>query len=292
MVQAGDMCFEVEVAGDQSSDKLALLLHGFPECAYSWRHQITLLAGMVYKVWAPNQRGYGNTTRPLGIGHYRLNQLVDDVCALIDASGCTSTTLIGHDWGAAVAWMVAIGQVRPLDRLIVMNVPHPTLFVRHVRRWRQLKRSWYILFFQLPWLPELLLRRNGATAVGEAFRGMAIDKSMFPDEVLDVYRRQALEPGALTAMINWYRALRYGARRQLRELDAPPTVETPTLMIWGEHDTALGKELTYGTDELVSDLTVHYLPDVSHWVQQEAPEVVNKILESWLLGASEAAQTA
>jgi pimeloyl-ACP methyl ester carboxylesterase len=153
-IEAGEMRFEVHTCGDPNSSKLALFLHGFPEHAYSWRHQLPLLARMGYKVWAPNQRGYGNTTRPKGMKAYRIEHLVEDVGALIDASGCREITLLGHDWGGAVAWFAAIKKIRPLDRLVVMNIPHPGIFREAMKHNRtQQKRSLYILFFQLPWLP-------------------------------------------------------------------------------------------------------------------------------------------
>jgi pimeloyl-ACP methyl ester carboxylesterase len=166
----------------------------------------------------------------------------------------------------------------PLDGLIIMNVPHPKVFRDAMRRpSRQWLRSWYTLFFQLPWLPEALLRANNARAIAEAFSGMAIDKSRFPAAVTDHYRANAMVPGALTAMINYYRA-------NIRAIEAEPApmIDTPTLMIWGEEDAALGIELTEGYDALVRDFTLHRLPGVSHWVQQEAPEAVNAILKEWL----------
>lgn len=288
-VDTGAVRFEVDACGDPASERLALLLHGFPESSFSWRHQLPLLARLGYLAWAPNQRGYGRTTRFAGADNYRLELLVDDVGRLIDASGRRSVTLIGHDWGGIVAWMSALTAVRPLERLVVMNLPHPTCFRRNGRTWAQFRRSWYILFFQFPWLPEKLLGARGARAIREAFRGMAVDKSRFPDDVLDVYARQALEPGALTAMVNWYRAMPRMDPALQRLIENPPILEVPTLMLWGEHDTALGKELTYGTEKLVRDFTLHYLPDVSHWVQQEAPERVNALLEEWLLRPAETA---
>ena len=149
---------------------------------------------------------------------------------------------------------------------------------------RQLGRSWYVFFFQIPWLPEWVLRRNGAEAVGRAFSELAIDKSRFPAEVLKVYRDAALLPGAAKAMVDYYRALlRGGGGRRQRKLGYP-AIETPTLVIWGEEDPALGIELTHATGEFVKDLTLRTLPGVSHWVQQEAPEVVNSMLEAWLTG--------
>ena len=165
-----------------------------------------------------------------------------------------------------------------------MNVPHPAVMERVMRTPRQLLRSWYVLFFQIPGLPELLLGARHARAIGDAFRNMAVDKSRFPDEVLQVYRDNAAAPGALTAMINYYRALVRGGGADRQRRLGYPVIDMPTLMIWGEDDVALGKETTYGTDAYVRDLTLRYLPNVSHWVQQEAPEIVNAMLEAWLTG--------
>ena len=277
-IEANGLRFEVDMCG--KGRKLALCLHGFPELAYSWRYQLPLLAELGYCAWAPNLRGYGNSSRPETVANYAMPHLTADVAGLIDAAQADSVVLIGHDWGGAIAWDFALRGIRPLDRLVVMNLPHPTLFARGVRRWPQLRRSWYMLFFQLPWLPERLLGHRGAQAVGRAFRHMAIDKSRFTDRDLEMFRANAQIPGALTAMLNYYRALlRYPAFP-----DPAPILETPTLLIWGEEDTALGKELTYGTEALVSDFTLRYLPNVSHWVQQEAPEKVNAIMRAWISG--------
>ena len=207
-VRAGDLDFEVAEAG--SGDHLALCLHGFPELAWSWRHQVPLLVAMGYRVWAPNLRGYGASARPRGLAHYRIDVLTDDIAALIDASGAAKVTLIAHDWGGALAWQAAIRRVRPIARLVVMNMPHPVGLRRALRRWPQRRRSWYMAFFQLPWLPERVLARNDAAWIRRAFRDMAVDRGRFPDAVLDVYARAALQPGALTAMLDWYRAMRLG----------------------------------------------------------------------------------
>ena len=281
-IEAGGLRFEVATAGDPASPKLALLLHGFPECAFSWREQMTFLAERGYRVWAPNQRGYGNSPMPRGVKSYAVDALVNDVANLIDASGAKRVHLAGHDWGAVVAWEFAMRRARPIERLAIFNVPHPAIFREQLRTNPvQRRRSLYVAFFQLPWLPELLLRRKNGALIDEAFRGMAVDKARFPDDVLAVYRANALRPGGATAMINWYRA----AGRRFGDANAPaPVIEVPTLMVWGEEDTALGKELTLGTDRYVKDLTLRYLPRVSHWVQQEAPERVNEIWGAWLDG--------
>jgi pimeloyl-ACP methyl ester carboxylesterase len=281
-ITANHIDFNVAVAG--SAERLALCLHGFPETSFSWRHQMPLLASLGYRVWAPDLRGYGRSSRPLGVESYGLETLEEDVAALIEASGAREVVLIGHDWGALIAWHYAMFGRVPVSKLIIMNVPHPALAQKGLRTRRQLAKSWYIFFFQLPSIPEWLLGRNDCAAIAQAFRGMAVDKTRFPDEVLRVYQDAAAQPGALTAMLNYYRALIRGLRRTRRR--GTPKIGMPTLMIWGEVDTALGKELTFGTDEYVSDLTLRYLPNVSHWVQQEAPEMVNAMVEAWLLGKS------
>lgn len=279
------MRFEVDMCGE--GEKLALFLHGFPESKFSWRAQLPLLAELGYTAWAPNLRGYGATSRPEGIAAYSMTNLLADVAGLIDAArarGVTGpVTLISHDWGGAIGWAFALLAPRPLERFIVMNLPHPSLFLKGIRTWAQFKKSWYVFFFQLPWLPEKLFTMRRAQVVADAFYKMAINKDRFPPAVLDEYRNNALIPGAMTAMINYYRA---AMRARPAELDfsLPPILDTPTLMLWGEEDAALGKELTYGTDKLVTNFTIRYLPQVSHWVQQEAPEAVNAMIKAWIEG--------
>lgn len=280
-VHANGLSFEVDQCGD--GDKLALCLHGFPECSFSWRHQLPLLARLGCTAWAPNLRGYGRSSRPTRVADYAMPHILADIAGLIDAAGKRSTLLIGHDWGGGIGWMFLLEDARPIERFIVLNAPHPVLFFPRMLGWPQILRSWYIFLFQLPFLPEWLFTMFRAKAVGDAFRNMAVDKRRFPDEVLAVYRKHALRPGGMTAMLNYYRAAfrRWPTRAQMTRLER--ILDVPTLMIWGERDSALGKELTYGTERLVRDFTLHYLPDVSHWVQQEAPERVNALIEAWLM---------
>ncbi len=274
--------FDFAVDEDGKGDHLALCLHGFPESRFSWRHQLPVLAKMGYRAWAPDLRGYGETEpKPKGVPAYLIDRLMEDVGALIDASGAKKVTLIGHDWGAGLAWTFAANTVRPLERLVIMNVPHPGVMMAQMRKgnWAQVRRSWYMFFFQLPGLPERMMTAQDGRAIRRAFYDMAVDKTHFTPDVLDRYARDAQRPGAMTAMINWYRAaLRIGGK-----LRGPwPVIETPTLIVWGEEDAALGVELLDGTEEMVSDLTIRRLPGVSHWVQQEAPDQVNAILREWL----------
>ncbi len=281
VVTANRIDFEVAEAG--SGDRLALLLHGFPELNHSWRFQIPLLVERGWRVWAPNLRGYGATSKPEGVRAYALDHLTQDVAALIDAAkaegGAQEVMLVAHDWGAIIAWNFAILKLRPLTRLIIMNVPHPLVGLRELRKWRQFWKSWYIFFFQIPRLPEWGLLRNGGEMIKRAFSEMAVDKSRFPEDVQAVYAKAAQRPGALTAMINYYRAL----LRYRNVIDTGTgRVDVPTLMIWGEEDRALNIHCTQGTEQWVSDLTLHRLPGVSHWVQQEAPEAVNRLMAEWL----------
>lgn len=281
-IGANGLTFETLVAG-QGNPKFALLLHGFPESSLSWRFQIPFLVALGYEVWAPNLRGYGASSRPVGINNYRLPHLIADVAGLIDmgANG-RRVTLLAHDWGAIIAWAFAADNVRSLEKLVIMNVPHPARMGEGLQTWAQRKKSWYIYFFQLPWLPEALLGANEAAAVGRAFYDMAIDKTNFTPDILAAYRANASLPGALTAMISYYRATIRGTDfARYRRGDVKP-ITTPTLMIWGEADTALGVELTDNYEGLVTDMKLVRLPNVSHWVQQEAPNEVNAILGDWL----------
>ncbi|NMW31619.1 alpha/beta fold hydrolase [Altererythrobacter sp. RZ02] len=278
-VEAGGNRYEVAMAG--AGDRLALCLHGFPELHYSWRHQMPMLAEMGYRVWAPNMRGYGESHRPVGTEHYGLNRLAQDVADVIDASGAKDVTLIAHDWGAIVAWHFAIKKLRPLTKLIILNVPHPKCGQREIKKWRQLKKSWYIFFFQIPWLPEKLLARGKGRAIQMAFRGNAVNTELFDDQALEPYRQAALRPGALTAMLSYYRAL-----LQIPDGRDLPTyqVDIPTLVLWGEQDIALDIHLLDGLEDYVPDLTIKRFPEASHWVQQDVPDAVNAELQSWLEG--------
>ncbi|MBV7260104.1 alpha/beta hydrolase [Erythrobacter sp. WH158] len=279
-VEAGELTFEVAKAGE--GDHLALCLHGFPELHFSWRHQMPLLAEMGYRVWAPNLRGYGGTSRPEGVRNYAMDKLTGDVAALIKASGAEKVTLFAHDWGAIIAWAYAIAHKPDLDRLVIMNVPHPQVAMREIKQWRQLKKSWYIYFFQLPWVPEKMLGRGGGQTAGRLIEKISCNRELFGPEVQAIYNKAAMRKGARTAMVNYYRALlRHRGTLNMREFG----VQVPTLMLWGEEDVALNIHCTEGTEEWVPDFTLKRFPGVSHWVQQDAPEAVNAALKDWLPGA-------
>jgi len=277
MQRANGIDFELVEGG--SGDRLALMLHGFPELNYSWRHQIPMLIARGWRVWAPNLRGYGLSSRPPAVRDYALDRLTADVIALIAASGAREVMLIAHDWGAIIAWCVAITRPDLLDRLVIMNVPHPLIGRRELRHWHQRRKSWYMFFFQLPALPEVLLRAGHARAIGRAFTGSAVHPERFTGADLAIYRRAAMRPGATQAMLDYYRAL-FRHRDTVDFGDG--RVDVPVLVVWGEQDIAISIRALDGLDAYVPDLTVRRLPDASHWVQQDAPEAVNAALAAWL----------
>jgi pimeloyl-ACP methyl ester carboxylesterase len=275
-VEANGLTFAIDECG--SGEDIALCLHGFPESRYSWRHQLPMLAEQGWHAVAPDLRGYGGSSRPPYKADYQLDHLVADVAALFDALGAKRRLLIAHDWGALIAWVFALRQTRALDGLVIMNVPHPRVFTDVMRHsWAQRRKSWYAAFFQLPWLPEAMLGARHAEGIGRAFTDMGVDKSAFPPDVIAHYRDNASKPGALTAMINYYRA-----NASAIAAEPAPLITVPTLMLWGEADTALGLELTEGYGPLVTDFKLVRFPGVSHWVQQEAPEKVNAAMRAWL----------
>ncbi|HEX4353185.1 MAG TPA: alpha/beta hydrolase [Polyangiales bacterium] len=282
-VAANGLSFHVATCGDEQSDRLALCLHGFPESSFAFRYQLPMFARLGYRAWAPDLRGYGESSRPSGLRQYAVEKLEEDVAGLIDASGAKHVVLVGHDWGGGIAWNFAARRLRPLERLIILNSPHPMCLFRGFLEPRQLRRLWYMLFFQLPWLPEKVLGWNHAAGIAIALETSAIDKSHFPHAVTKIYQDNAAEPGALTAMLNYYRALPLSFLKLDRS--RLQKIETKTLLLWGEADDILLKSMTVGTERYVDDLTVELLPNVSHWIQEEAPDRVNALIRAWLTGS-------
>jgi pimeloyl-ACP methyl ester carboxylesterase len=240
-----------------------------------------MLAALGYRAWAPNQRGYGRSSRPRGAAAYAIDRLLEDIAAVIDASAAKSTVLIGHDWGGLLAWFFAARRLRPLDALIILNAPHPACAAVAFRRWRQLRKGWYLAAFQIPFLPDACLRFNRAWLLGRVMAAVAGAREVFSPERLEFYRAEAARPGAVTAMLNWYRGLvRGGVPREMKTVF--PSIEVPTLVIWGDGDAVLDSSCLEGLDRYVANLTVSQLPGVSHWVQEEAPEAVNEIVTTFL----------
>ncbi|MDJ0899273.1 MAG: alpha/beta hydrolase [Xenococcus sp. MO_188.B8] len=262
----------------QGEGPLMLMLHGYPEFWYSWRYQIPEFA-KDYKVVALDLRGYNESEKPQERAAYGIAELIKDVEGVIKGLGYDRCILVGHDWGGAIAWSFAYAHPEMLEKLIVMNSPHLAKFAAALRsNPQQMLRSWYILFFQIPLLPELRLQFDNYRAIASAFIDSAINKTAFTPEDLAAYKNAAAKPGALTAMINYYRNI---FPRPLNQTTWD-VLQVPTLMIWGKNDKFLGKELTYDTQDYVKDFQLRYIPNCSHWVQQEQPNLVNQYMREFL----------
>lgn len=261
----------------QGEGPLMLMLHGFPEFWYSWRHQIPEFA-QDFKVVALDLRGYNDSDKPNEQSAYVVDEFVLDVQGVIKGLGYEKCVLVGHDWGGIIAWNFAYSHPEMIERLIILNLPHPAKFAQGFTTPQQLLKSFYVFVFQLPWLPELLLQSSDYQLIETAFKGMAIDKTTFTKADIDAYKDAAAKRGALTAMLNYYRNI---FQHKMLKPDWG-ILEVPTLMIWGEKDTALGKELTYGTEAYVRDFQIKYIPNCSHWVQQEQPKLVNQYMREFL----------
>jgi pimeloyl-ACP methyl ester carboxylesterase len=259
---------------------LVVLLHGFPEFWYSWRHQIAALAAAGFRVIAPDMRGYNLSEKPRGVHAYRLEALTADVAELIRHAGAARATVVGHDWGGVVAWQVPIHHPDVVESLIVLNAPHPGAARREIRTLAQLRKSWYVFFFQLPGLPEWSIRRREFAGIARMLRTEPLRRGAFTEEDVRHYQEAISQPGALTAALNYYRAL---FRQSWREWSKPiPSITIPTLVIWGEQDPYLGLPLLKGLEEWVPNVRVERVPDASHWIQVDAPEQVNRLMIEFL----------
>ncbi|MBD2035685.1 alpha/beta fold hydrolase [Leptolyngbya sp. FACHB-321] len=261
----------------QGEGPLMLMLHGFPEFWYSWRHQIPEFA-RDHKVVALDLRGYNDSDKPEAQSAYVMAEFIKDIKGVIEGLGYARCVLVGHDWGGAIAWSFAYAYPELIDRLIVLNLPHPAKFAEGLRTPQQLLRSAYIFFFQLPILPELLIQLNDFQVLEAAFKGMAVDKTTFSDDDIEAYKNAFAKRDTLTATLNYYRNM---FEQGLTTSDWG-ILTVPTLLIWGEADAALGKELTYGTEKYVQDFRIRYIPNCSHWVQQEQPQLVNQLMREFL----------
>ncbi len=262
----------------QGEGPLVVLMHGFPAFWYSWRHQIPFLAAHGFRVVAPDLRGYNETEKPHS--GYDIPNLLRDIVGLIYGLNEERAIIVGHDWGGALAWQFAIDYPEMTSSLIILNAPHPGAMLRELRTLQQLRKSWYILAFQIPWLPEYLLGFNHADLVGRLLRESAVQKRAFSRSEITKYRRAMSKPGTLTASLNYYRQL----LRSMLRFSGKHNLQVPasTLLIWGEQDVALGIDLTRNLDPWVPDLTLKYISESGHWVHQECPELVNEYMLEFL----------
>ncbi len=266
---------------------LVLLLHGFPDCWFGWEGQIDALVDRGLRLWIPDQRGYNLSEKPHGVAAYRLDRLAGDILGLMDVAGAQQAAIVGHDWGAMVAWWLGMTAPERVERLAILNVPHPDVFRRTLlRHIDQLRRSWYILLFQIPGLPERMFLRQGAALGVRALVESALPTT-FSDADLARYREAWGQPGALTGMINWYRAI----ARYTPPKPSSPRLTMPTLLLWGMRDVALSATMARPSIEMCDHGRLVLFEDASHWVQRDAAEAVSTLLGDFLTSPlSDAAQ--
>lgn len=259
---------------------LVILLHGFPEFWYSWRHLMPALADAGYRAVAPDMRGYNLSGKPKGVAEYAIDTLADDIAALIEHMGERRAHIIGHDWGGAVAWHLAMRHRDLVERLVIMNAPHPRAFASELRRPRQLWRSRYMLLFQLPRVAEAVIARRDFAVIRRIFRNDPVRPDAFSDVDIDRYIHALARPWALSSAINYYRA---AARfRPGRTPGFSSRIDMPTLLIWGEQDRHLDIALSRNLERWVPNITVESLSEASHWVQSDAPEEVERLVVNFL----------
>ena len=277
-IETNGIRLHVVQAGPKSGIPV-VLLHGFPEFWYGWRKQIPALVEAGCRVIVPDQRGYNLSDKPKGIKSYRVDELVKDILGLIDALDYEKVNLVGHDWGGVVAWMLAYKHPERLQRLSILNVPHPLVMRRFIQRdFEQMRRSWYAFFFQLPWLPEMGMRADDWRGAVRALRGSGKIHT-FTNEDIQKYKEAWSQPGAITAMINWYRAAAHYPSSYPKEM----RIHVPTLMMWGMKDAALTHRMARPSMDHVEEGNLILFPEATHWVQHDAAGEVNHYLIDFLL---------
>ncbi len=277
-IETNGIKLHVAMAGPKDGQPV-FLLHGFPEFWYGWRKQIPALVKAGYRVIVPDQRGYNLSDKPKGVKAYRVDTLVEDILGLIDALGYQKVNLVGHDWGAMVAWAFACQYSERLQKLGILNVPHPAVMLNFLRRGdpEQLRRSWYIFAFQIPWLPEYLLEKDDWRNTVRVLRGSGKIHT-FAKEDISEYKKAWSQPGAMTAMLNWYRA----AVRHWLKFPDDLRVKVPTLIVWGMNDVALSHRMARLSLDYCEDGRLVYFEDATHWVQHDEAEGVNQLLVEFL----------
>ena len=266
-----DLNFHYVEAGE---GPLVILLHGFPEFWISWRYQIPALVEAGYRVIAPDMRGYNLTDSPSRVSHYKIDLLASDVVALIQHAGEQKSHVVGHDWGAAVAWHVAMRSPERVNQLAILNGPHPKVFEKGIWRPSQLIKSWYMFFFQIPLLPELIISRRYDKFMRKISSKHYVNQGVLSTEDIDNYSNVFKNRKSLRGPINYYRAV---FRNPFSSRKSIGVINSKTLVIWGRNDRHLGIRLSKPRSEDVPQCRVEYL-DASHWVQQDAHLEVNKLL--------------
>ncbi len=277
IVLANGMALHVAEAGP-ADGPLVILLHGFPEFWFGWRDLIEPLAEAGFRVIAPDQRGYNLSTRPKGLASYHLDHLADDIFALAEAVGRQKFSVVGHDWGASVAWWMATRNSDSITRMAILNAPHPAIWRRSMtENSAQRKMSQYVQMLRIPWLPEMMIKASGYRALTDAFKS-SVRPDVFGKRAIAAYRAAWRQPGALTAMLNWYRAL------FIKDLAVPRegSIRTQTLVIWGDQDAFAEPKLAEASAALCASARVLHLPKASHWVVHDQPDEVREALIDFL----------
>ncbi|GAB3699680.1 epoxide hydrolase EphM [Spirosoma flavus] len=268
-LQTNGLALHVVEAGP-ADGPLLILLHGFPEFWWAWRHQITTFAEQGYRVVVPDLRGYNSSDAPQHVADYRLDTLVNDVLALADLYRADRFYLVGHDWGGIIAWAVGAAHSERLFRLVIMDAPHLDSWTWPVLiRSTQMLRSSYVAFFQLPWLPETLLSAFGFAWLRATLERSARPGTFRPDD-LDQYVAAWSHAGSLRAMLNYYRAL-----RKRKKPDQPARIRCPTLILWGERDSFLEHHVARASLALCDNGNLLIVPRTTHWLHHEEPARVN-----------------
>ncbi len=269
--EVNGITLHVVEAGDPDNP-LVVLLHGFPEFWYGWNEYIKPLVDAGFRVLVPDQRGYNRSDKPEGVRSYRLSELAGDIVSLIESTGHETAHVVGHDWGAVVAWEVAVRYPNLINRLGVINVPHRKVFARHLRsNLTQIRKSWYMFYFQLPRLPEWILQRSDFWLWVKMLK--TANPGTFDEETIQQYLTAWRHEGAPTAMLNWYRALFRHPEDLPRE-----QVTAPTLIVWGENDIALVPEMASESLEYCDDGRLEIYADATHWINHEYPDRVSTLL--------------
>ncbi len=256
-----------------------VLLHGFPENGRSWQHQVPALASAGFSAWVPNLRGYPPSDISLRRGDYHLRHLINDVAAIVSATGHAQASIVGHDWGGIIAWAFSGAYPAWLDKLVILNAPHMQVYGEKVWWTSQLLRSFYIGLFQLPYLPERMLSAGNFFMVRHMFKSLPTHRGTFNDEDIAQYVEGLSHPGALKAALAYYRENMVSDGMALAR---SAWTNAPVLVIWGEKDPALGTFLLDGVERYAPRVRIHRIPRASHWVQNEAPEEVNRVLLAFL----------
>lgn len=279
-IDTGEVSLAVAEAGDGEP---VILLHGFPEISHSWRYQIPALAAAGFHAVAPDLRGYGESDRPADTGAYALPNLVGDLIGLITALGHESAHVVGHDWGGSIAWVTASRAPERVRSLTILNSPHPVASAESRQIPEQQQKSWYMLLFQFVGVAEEWLSANDFANL-RTFVFDTAAAGTFSDEDREVFLAALRRDGALTAALDYYRA-NIPPESWLRPPPDLPPVEVPTMIVWGEADAYMSPILLERSiTKVTGPLRVERLPGVSHWVQQESPDEVNRLLVDFLTG--------